>query len=147
MPTVRRFRYHESCRAGKIFDLADAGFKELEKDGWVDTPAKLPDPPKEATATDEGSDAPSDAGDEADAAQAKLPEPPEAATPPDEGSDAPSDAGDEADAAQAKLPEPPEAATPPDEGSDAPPDAGDEADAVLEQFKRGPGRPKKGRKA
>ena len=35
--------YHEKCPKGKVFDRSDV--KDLEKDGWVDTPAKLKNKP------------------------------------------------------------------------------------------------------
>jgi len=44
---MKCFMYHKEIIAGKVFELSDDDgerskeIKQLEKDGWVDTPAKL----------------------------------------------------------------------------------------------------------
>ncbi len=42
---MRTMLFHKTCRKGRVFEHDDKDFK---KHGWVDTPAKLPDLPKEA---------------------------------------------------------------------------------------------------
>jgi len=37
----RKYKYHQDCPKGEIFDISDAEEKELNEAGWVDTPALL----------------------------------------------------------------------------------------------------------
>lgn len=45
--TKRAFRFHTDCPKGRVFVGADA-IAAAEKDGWVDTPAKLKEAAKPA---------------------------------------------------------------------------------------------------